>query len=72
MSKPTVFQKPIEVSEELSNFLGLPDGELIARTEVTSKINDYCKKHNLQNPNDKRVIIPNDTLRKSASRKAIK
>jgi chromatin remodeling complex protein RSC6 len=61
---PSGFQKPLKVSPELQKFLGLPDGELIARTQVTKRINAYCKEHNLQQEEDKRKINPDATLKK--------
>jgi chromatin remodeling complex protein RSC6 len=61
---PSGFAKPGPVSEELSKFLSLTKGEEIARTEVTKAINAYCKKHDLQNQEDKRKIIPDAPLRK--------
>lgn len=61
---PSGFAKPGHISDELRNFLNLPDGELIARTEVTKKITAYCKEHNLQNEEDKRTIHVDATLRK--------
>ena len=61
---PSGFQKPLNVSSELRKFLGLPEGELIARTQVTKSVNAYCKEHNLQNPEDKRIILADSTLRK--------
>jgi len=61
---PSGFAKPGPVSEELSKFLSLAKGEEIARTEVTKAINAYCKKHDLQNQEDKRKIIPDAPLRK--------
>jgi len=61
---PSGFQKPLQVSPELQKFLGLSDGELIARTQVTKRINAYCKEHNLQQEEDKRKINPDATLKK--------
>lgn len=61
---PTGFQKPINVSAELKKFLALTEGELIPRTQVTSRINDYCKKHGLQKQEDKRILMPDATLTK--------
>jgi len=61
---PSGFAKPGPVSKELSNFLGLKEGELIARTEVTKKITEYCKEHNLQKQEDKRTINVDSTLKK--------
>lgn len=61
---PSGFAKPGPVSKELANFLGLKEGELIARTEVTKKITEYCKQHNLQKVEDKRTINVDPTLKK--------
>ena len=58
------FSKPGNISDELREFLQLNKDELIARTEVTKKITEYCNTHNLQNESDKRIIIPNAQLRK--------
>ena len=62
MSQLTGFMKPIEVSEELGNFLGLAPDELIARTQVTSRINRYCKEKGLQKATDKRILLPDTPL----------
>tara|TARA_Y100000389_G_C17190644_1_gene378661 strand:- start:11 stop:538 length:528 start_codon:yes stop_codon:yes gene_type:complete len=59
---PSGFAKPTKVSKELSTFLGLADGEEIARTDVTKRINAYVKEHNLQNPANKRELVLDDTL----------
>lgn len=60
---PSGIVKPSDISPQLSKFLGLPLGEQIARTDVTSKIIAYVKEHNLQNPKDKRAILPDDKLK---------
>lgn len=61
---PSGFAKPGPVSDELRAFLKLGDDELIARTEVTKKITEYCKAHNLQKVEDKRTINVDPALRK--------
>ena len=61
---PSGFAKPGPVSKELATFLGLQEGELIARTEVTKKITGYCKQHNLQKEEDKRTINVDSALKK--------
>ena len=61
---PSGFAKPGPVSEELRKFLKLDNEELIARTEVTKKITEYCKKHNLQKQEDKRTINVDPALKK--------
>ena len=61
---PSGFAKPGQVSDELRTFLGLGKDELIARTEVTKKITEYCKQHNLQRAEDKRSIKTDAALKK--------
>ena len=61
---PSGFAKPGPISEELRKFLKLGEGELIARTEVTKKITEYCKLHNLQKAEDKRTINVDAALKK--------
>lgn len=61
---PSGFAKPGPVSDDLRKFLGLGKDELIARTEVTKRINAYCKEHKLQKEEDKRTIHPDTTLKK--------
>ena len=63
-AQPSGFAKPGPVSDELRKFLGLGKEDLIARTAVTKRINDYCKLHKLQNEADKRKINPDASLRK--------
>jgi len=58
------FNKPIPISDELASFLGIPHKELTSRTHVTTAINAYIKEKNLQNPNKKKNIIPNEELKK--------
>ena len=62
-ASPSGFSKPGNVSDELRKFLKLGKGELIARTEVTKRINAYCKEHGLQGKEDKRVLKPDKTLK---------
>jgi chromatin remodeling complex protein RSC6 len=51
--------KPMTLSAELEAVIG--KGPL-ARGEVVKKIWDYIKKHNLQNPQNKRNIIADEKL----------
>ncbi len=52
--------------EEYNNWPRIPVkiGLPVARTDVTSHISKYIKEHNLQNPNEKREIIPDAVLSK--------
>ena len=60
----TGFQKPVKISKELATFAGWPENSLHSRVEVTKYICEYIKEHNLQNPANKREIIPNPALQK--------
>lgn len=65
--KPSGFASPVVVSDELYSFLanfGVKHGEPIARTDVTRYITSYIKEHDLQNPEHRREIIPDATLKK--------
>jgi chromatin remodeling complex protein RSC6 len=67
-ASPSGFSKPGPVSDELRSFLKLGKNDEIARTEVTKRINAYCKEHGLQGDGkgggDKRVLKPDKTLTK--------
>ena len=54
---PSGFARPTDITPELAKFLGIPADEKIARTDVTKKITGYVKEHNLQQADNKRVIL---------------
>src|SRR5947209_8528900 len=56
----SALQKPLQPSEELAAVVG---SEPISRGNVVSKMWDYIKKNNLQNPENKREILADDKLR---------
>lgn len=58
------FMKPVKVSNEMASFANWDPTELKSRIDATKYICSYIKEHNLQNPNDKRQILPDDNLRK--------
>ena len=58
---PNALQKPLKPSPELAAVVG---AEPLPRGEVVSKIWEYIKKNNLQNPQNKREIVADDVLRK--------
>ena len=58
--KPNALQQPLQPSAELAAVVG--SGKL-ARGEVVSKIWDYIKKNNLQNPANKREILADAKLK---------
>lgn len=59
-SKPNALKKPLQPSPELAAVVG---PHPLPRTEAVSKIWEYIKKHQLQNPNNRREILADDTLR---------
>jgi len=58
-SKPNALQKPLQPSKELAAIVG---SSPLPRGEVVSKMWDYIKKNNLQNPENKREILADDKL----------
>jgi upstream activation factor subunit UAF30 len=55
--KPSALQKLLQPSKELGAVVGV---EPLPRGEVVSKV--YIKKHELQNPENRREILADDTL----------
>lgn len=60
--QPSGFAKPTQLSKELCNFLSVDENTQLARTEVTKKITTYVKNNNLQNPKNKKQIMPDSKL----------
>ena len=58
------FQKPVRISNDLAKFTGWPADELRSRVDVTKYICDYIATNKLQNPEDKRQILPDVKLQK--------
>ena len=58
------FLKPVAVSDEMRKFAGWEKDELHSRVDVTKFICQHIKKNNLQKPEDRRQIIPDNTLKK--------
>ena len=54
------FMKPLEISDALAEVIG---SAAVPRTEVTKKLWVYIKKHNLQDPKNKRNILADDKLK---------
>ena len=57
------FNRKQDVTPKLRTFLGLPEGELISRSEVTKFINKYITEKGLKHPDNGRQIILDDVLR---------
>ena len=62
------FMQPMKVSEELAAVIGKGP---MPRTEVTKKIWKYIKSHKLQDPKNKRNILPDEKLSKVLGKKSI-
>jgi len=62
-NKPKGFTVPVKISKEMCDFLELEPDTLIARTEVTKRINQYIQKNELKNPDKKTVINLDDKLK---------
>ena len=56
------FTNPVRISQELCEFLDSPPGTLLARTEVTKKLNEYIKSNKLQRSVDRRIVDPDEKL----------
>lgn len=59
--KAGALQKPLQPSQELAAVIG---SDQRSRGEVVSKVWEYIKAHNLQNPENRREILADDKLRK--------
>jgi chromatin remodeling complex protein RSC6 len=57
----SALQEPVAISAELEAVVG--KGPL-SRTEVTKRLWAYIKQNRRQDPNKKRMIIPDDKLKK--------
>lgn len=58
------FNRQQNVDDELRAFLGLAPEQLISRSEVTKKINEYISTKGLKHPENGRQIVLDDALRK--------
>ena len=61
VKKPNALQQPMNPSPELEAVIG--KGQ-VTRGEMVSKVWDYIKKNNLQNPANKREILADANLKK--------
>ena len=58
---PSIFERPVQVTDELCAFLAKPKGTLMSRSEVTKGVNGYVKEKSLKNKHD---ITPDAALKK--------
>ena len=59
--KPSIFEIPVKVTDELCKFLCKSNGTLMSRSEVTKGVNNYVKEKGLKNKHD---IKPDAALKK--------
>lgn len=57
--KANALQQPLQPSPELAEVVG---ADPLSRGEVVSKVWDYIRSHNLQNPENRREILADDKL----------
>jgi chromatin remodeling complex protein RSC6 len=61
VGQANALQKPLQPSKELAAVVGSAP---LARGQVVSKMWEYIRLHNLQNPENRREILADDKLRK--------
>ena len=62
--KASGFVLPVPISDELCEFLDIPHGSQVPRTEVTKFLIAYISEHNLTHPEKKTIVVPDDKLTK--------
>ncbi len=61
--KPSGFALPTKISDELCLFMDKEVNTMVARTDVTRFIISYIKSKDLQNPSNRKLILPDDKLK---------
>ena len=62
--KKTGLAVPRSVSDELADFMKIEKGSDVARTTVTARIVAYIKDNELEKPDNRRIILPDECLKK--------
>jgi len=60
--KPCGFAIPSQVTDDMCEFMGVENGTPISRIQITQQINKYIKENNLENPENKQNILPDEKL----------
>jgi chromatin remodeling complex protein RSC6 len=58
------FMKPVNITPELADFINVNTSVPITRVLITKKICEYIKEKDLQNPKDRREILPDPALKR--------
>lgn len=56
------FAVAVAVSDAMCEFMEVEKGTLIARTDITKKLNAYIKANTLENPENRQQILPDEKL----------
>jgi len=56
------FAVAVAVSDAMCEFMEVEKGSLIARTDITKKLNSYIKANTLENPENRQQILPDEKL----------
>lgn len=62
--KASGFVLAVPISNDLCDFLDIPHGSQVSRTEVTKYLIAYISDHNLSNPEKKTLVVPDERLSK--------
>jgi chromatin remodeling complex protein RSC6 len=63
VTRKSGFAKPTNLSVEICDFLKVPHDTQMARTDVTRALTAYIHENNLQDANDGRIILLDETLK---------
>jgi len=66
-TKNNGFNRKMEVTNTLKEFLGLDADGTVSRSDVTRRINKYIKENDLKHPDNGRVIVMDEKLTKLLS-----
>ena len=56
------FAVAVPVSDLMCEFMEVEKGSLVARTDITKKLNAYIKLNGLENPENRQQILPDERL----------
>lgn len=63
-TKNNGFNRPMVLSADLKEFLGLGPDDMLSRSAVTRRINEYVKTNGLKHPDNGRILILDEKLTK--------
>ena len=66
-TKNNGFNRKMEVTDTLKEFMGLDADGTVSRSDVTRRINKYIKENDLKHPDNGRVIVMDEKLTKLLS-----